>query len=58
MEKHDKPYDADELARYFAENPPLPMAIDGLWDVVYAPVDKTNKPDKKERGRTFRGKNV
>ena len=58
MEKNDKPYDADEVAQYFVDNPPLPMAIDSLWDVVFAPADKTDKTDKKERGRTFRGKTV
>jgi len=58
MEKRDKPYDAGEVAQYFADNPPLPMAIDSLWDVVYAPAEKTGRPDKKERGRTFRGKTV
>lgn len=59
MEKLEgKPYNADEVSKFFVDNPPVPMAIDDLKNVVYAPVDKTNKPEKKERLRTFRGKHV
>jgi tRNA (guanine10-N2)-methyltransferase len=58
MEKVEgKPYDENEVKRYFVDNPPVPMSIDSLWDVVYAPTDKT-RPDKSERTRTFRGKHV
>jgi tRNA (guanine10-N2)-methyltransferase len=56
MEKiKNKPYDSEEVVKFYVENPPVEMAIDHLWDVVYAPHDKTVK---KERKKTFRGKNV
>jgi len=59
MEKlENKAYDLEEVQQFYVDNPPVPMSIDDLWDVVYAPADKVSKPDKKERKKTFRGKNV
>lgn len=50
-----KVYDDKEVLQYFKQNPhPSKMAIDDLWDVVYAPAD----PNSKVKQTTFRSKYV
>lgn len=61
MEKvKGKPYDADEVKRFFEEHPPVTMSVDTLWDIVYAPSDKnTDRRTRDDKqARTFRGKLV